>query len=181
MRRIFTLVMAVFLAVSAMPGLAASFEPKKFDQLVAEADEIFIGTATAAVPRKLAAGGIVTDVTFTNLQVLKGNTANTAITLMTMGGTVGGETFEIRGMPKFQIEIIYLVFAQGNGTTIFPVVGGDQGMFQIKPDAVTGASLVFNSRGMPIVSPSVLQAVSLQAPSSVPLAVFLQAVRSRLP
>lgn len=181
MQRVFKLLMAIFLAVSASSGLAASFEPKSFDQLVAEADEIFIGTAAAAAPRKRAEGGIVTDVAFTNLQVVKGNAANTAITLMTMGGTVGGETFEIRGLPKFQIGITYLVFSQGNGTTIFPVVGGDQGMFQVKPDAATGASLVFNSRGMPIVSQSVLQAVSLQAPSPAPLAVFLQAVRSRLP
>lgn len=181
MQRVFKLLMAIFLAVSAGASLAASFEPKSFDQLVAEADEIFIGTAATAAPRKRAEGGIVTDVAFTNLQVVKGNAASTAITLMTMGGTVGGETFEIRGLPKFQIGITYLVFSQGNGTTIFPVVGGDQGMFQVKPDAATGASLVFNSRGMPIVSQSVLQAVSLQAPSSVPLAVFLQAVRSRLP
>lgn len=181
MRRALIWLMAVFLAVSAVPGLAASFEPKNFDQLVLEADEIFVGTAATAVPRKRAQGGIVTDVVFTNLQVFKGNAANTAITLMTMGGTVAGETFEIRGMPKFQIGITYLVFVQGNGTTIFPVVGGDQGMFQVKPDAATGESLVFNSRGMPIVSQSVLQAVSLPAPSPVPLATFLQAVRSRLP
>lgn len=181
MQRVFTLLMAVILTVSVTPGSATSFEPKSFDQLVAEADEIFVGTAAIAAPRKRAEGGIVTDVTFTNLQILKGNAANTAITLMTMGGSVGGETFEIRGLPKFQIGITYLVFVQGNGTTIFPVVGGDQGMFQVKLDAVTGESLVFNSRGMPIVDQSVLQAVSLQSPSSVPLAVFLQAVRSRMP
>lgn len=181
MLRVFTLLMAIFLTVSAVPGLAAFFEQKNFDQLATEADEIFVGMAVTAVSRKRAEGGIVTDVTFMNLHVLKGNAVNMSITLMTMGGTVGGEALEIRGLPKFQIGITYLVFAQGNGTTIFPVVGGDQGMFQVKQDAVTGESLVFNSRGMPIVNQSVLQAVSLSAPSTVPLAVFLQAVRDRLP
>jgi len=181
MQRVLAWFMAMFLAVSAMPGLATSFEPKNFDQLVAEADEIFVGTATTAVSRKLAAGGIVTDVAFTNLQILKGNPTSASISLMHMGGSVDGETFEIRGLPGFRIGVAYLVFSQGNGTTIFPVVGGDQGMFQVKPDAVTGESLVFNSRGMPIVSPSVLQAVSLPAHTPVPLAVFLQAIRGRMP
>lgn len=181
MKRIFLFLAAAFFAASAGPVWATSFEQKNFDQLVGEADEIFVGTATAAAPRKLAAGGIVTDITFTNLQVLKGNAASTAITLMTMGGTVGVETFEIRGLPKFQIGITYIVFSQGNGTTIFPVVGGDQGMFQVKTDAATGETLVFNSRGMPITNQSTLQAMSLQTPSSVPLAIFLQAIRSRLP
>ena len=105
MKRVFIFLTAAFLVVSAGLGWATSFEQKNFDQLVAESDEIFAGTASAAVPRKLPAGGIVTDVTFTNLQVLKGNAANTEITLMTMGGTVGGETFEIQGLPKFQIGI----------------------------------------------------------------------------
>lgn len=181
MQRAYKLFLAIFLAVSAMPGWAVSFEPKNFDQLVAEADEIFIGTAATAASRKRVEGGIATDVTFSNLQVVKGNAANTAITLMTMGGTVGTETFEIRGLPRFQIGTTYLVFSQGNGTTIFPVVGGDQGIFQVKPDAVNGASLVFNSWGMPIVNQSVLQAVSLQVPSPVPLATFLQAVHNRMP
>ena len=181
MKRVFIFLTAAFLIVSAGLGWATSFEQRNFDQLVAESDEIFVGTASDAVSRKLATGGIVTDVTFTNLQIVKGNTANAAITLMTMGGTIGAETLAIRGVPKFQIGSTYVVFSQGNGTTIFPVVGGDQGMFQVKADAATGESLVFNSRGMPITSPSVLQAVSLQTPSSVPLAIFLQAVRGRLP
>ena len=181
MKHVLIFLMGAFLVMSAGLGWATSFEQKNFDQLVAESDEIFAGTVSTAAPRKLAAGGIVTDVVFTNLQVLKGNTANTSISLMTMGGTIGTETFEIRGLPKFQIGVTYVIFSQGNGTTIFPVVGGDQGMFQVKADAATGESMVFNSRGMPITNPSVLQALSLQTPSPAPLAIFLQAIHSRLP
>ena len=104
MKRVLIFLMGAFLVMSAGLGWATSFEQKNFDQLVAESDEIFAGTVSTAAPRKLAAGGIVTDVVFTNLQVLKGNTANTSISLMTMGGTIGTETFEIRGLPKFQIN-----------------------------------------------------------------------------
>ena len=121
-----------FLALAAGLAWATAFEPKNFDQLVAEADAIFVGTASAAAARKLPEGAIVTDVSFTRLQVIKGNVSDSSLTLMTAGGSVGGETFEIRGLPRFRMDVSYLVFVQGNGATIFPVVGGDQGMFQLK-------------------------------------------------
>ena len=170
-----------FLALAAGLAWATAFEPKNFDQLVAEADAIFVGTASAAAARKLPEGAIVTDVSFTRLQVIKGNVSDSSLTLMTAGGSVGGETFEIRGLPRFRMDVSYLVFVQGNGTTIFPVVGGDQGMFQLKTDAATAASLVFNARGLPVASPSVLQSVGLQAPAPIPLADFLAAIKRRLP
>jgi hypothetical protein len=172
---------AACLALTAALGWATAFEAKNFDQLVTEADQIFVGTAATAAARKLPAGAIVTDVTFNRIQMLKGNSMDTAVTLMTAGGSVGGETFELRGLPKFRLDTTYVVFSQGNGTTIFPVVGGDQGMFQVKTDASTAESLVFNSRGMPVASPSVLQALGLTGPSPMPLAAFLGAIRSRLP
>jgi hypothetical protein len=100
---------------------------------------------------------------------------------MVMGGSIGGETFEIRGLPRFQLGVIYLVFSQGNGTTIFPVLGGDQGMFQVQPDAVTGVMQVLSFRGAPVTYPSVLQALSQATPAPIPLVDFIQAVRSRLP
>jgi hypothetical protein len=180
MQHLLKWLLTFFWVILAVPSLATSFEQKNFDQLVAEAEDIFAGTAITALPRRLAAGGIVTDVTFSNLQIVKGNSASTEISLMTMGGTIGTETMQIRGLPKFQTGNTYLIFSQGNGTTIFPVVGGDQGMFQIRSDVVTGEKRVYSANGMPIVNPSVLQALSLQAPASVPLAVFLEAIRSRM-
>lgn len=181
MRQARQFLIAAFLALAAGLAWATAFEPKSFDQLVVEADAIFVGTAATAAARKLPEGAIVTDVSFTRVQVLKGSFADSSVTLMTAGGSVGGETFEIRGLPRFRVDVSYLVFVQGNGTTIFPVVGGDQGMFQVKTDEATAASLVFNARGLPVASPSVLQAVGLQAPSPIPLAAFLDAIKRRLP
>lgn len=172
--------MAAFLALAAGLAAATAFEPKSFDQLVAEADIIFVGTATTASTRKLPAGAIVTDISFGGVEFIKGRAADGTIALMVAGGSVGGKTFEIRGLPRFRFDVPYLVFVQGNGKTIFPVLGGDQGMFQVKADA-SGARQVFNAHGQPVASPSVLQAVGLEAPASVPLETFLQAIRSRLP
>ncbi len=189
MRRAFVLLLIVFFAVQAEPSFGISFEPKEFDQLIAEAEQIFVGTATATKSRKLPAGAIVTDVTFTNLQVLKGNAGDAQFALMVLGGAVGGEKFEVPGIPRFVMGVTYLVFSQGNGTTIFPVVGGDQGMFQVKQDPGTNESFVFDSRGKPVANQSVRRAMpALSAPSQdpppspspIPLDVFVQAVRSRL-
>lgn len=187
--RVVSWFLAVLLAMPIAPAFGTSFAPKNFDQLVGEAEEIFVGTVSAATSRKLPTGGIVTDVAFTNLQVLKGNTANTEITLMVLGGTVGEETLVIRGVPKFQMGITYLVFVEGNGKTIFPVVGGDQGMFQIRRDPATGEDRVFNSRGMPITSvtagpdatvSSATTGGGEQMPVPVTLGAVLQAIKDRL-
>ena len=159
-------VLAVLLAIPMAPGFGASFAPKEFDQLVGEADEIFVGTASEASSRKLGTGAIVTDVTFRNLRVVKGNASAGETTIMVLGGTVGAETLALRGVPKFQVGITYLIFVQGNGSTIFPVVGGHQGLFQIRRDPASGRELVYNASGL--------------APTGVTLEDFLQAIRNRL-
>ena len=187
MKRVLAWVMWVLLGLSSGPGFGVSFESKDFDQLVAESEQIFVGTASGATARRHPGGAIVTDVSFSGVQVFKGNAGNAETSLMIAGGTLGADTFALPGMPRFQIGVTYLVFAQGNGTTIFPVVGGDQGMFQVRTDAVTGENLVFDSRGLPIRNATVRQAMAAdfavpQDPTPVPIAleVFLRGIRSRL-
>ena len=187
MQRVLAWMMWVLLGLSSSPGFGVSFESKNFDQLVTEAEQIFIGTASGATARRHSGGAIVTDVSFSGVQVLKGDASNAETSLMIAGGTLGAEIFSLPGIPRFQIGITYLIFAQGNGTSIFPVVGGDQGMFQVKSDTLTGESLVFDSRGMPIRSATVRQAMAADgaAPSStepepITLDVFLRGIRSRL-
>ena len=57
----------------------------------------------------------------------------------------------IAGAPDFVIGVRYLVFVAGNGSVIFPVVGGHQGIFQIRPDPQTGRSNVYDYSGRPII------------------------------
>ncbi|OGT80783.1 MAG: hypothetical protein A3H91_13900 [Gammaproteobacteria bacterium RIFCSPLOWO2_02_FULL_61_13] len=187
MKRAVAWMVLVLLGLSPVTGFAVSFDAKDFDQLVAESEQIFIGTTSGAMSRRHPGGAIVTDVSFAGVQVIKGNAGNAEISLMIAGGSLGTETLALPGMPRFQFGLTYLVFVQGNGTTIFPVVGGDQGMFQVKSDTLTGESLVFDSRGMPIRSATVRQAMAADgaAPSStepepITLDVFLRGIRSRL-
>jgi hypothetical protein len=165
-----------------------SFIQKNFHQLVVEAEQIFVGTVTASQSRKLPTGAIVTDVTFSSLRVLKGSEAPGDIVLTVLGGSVDGETLKVGGFPEFRLGVTYLIFSKDNGTAIFPVVGGAQGMFQIKRDPTTGEELVLDAHGMAITSPTVTDAISTSAPtpgllqraSPVTLDAFVRAIKNRL-
>ena len=188
MRRVLILML---LALMTIPGglvRGDSFVHKEFDQLVTEAEQIFVGTVTASQSRKLPTGAIVTDVTFSSLRVLKGSEARGDIVLTVLGGSVEGETLKVGGFPEFRLGVTYLIFSKDNGTAIFPVVGGAQGMFQIKQDPTTGEELVLDAHGMAITSPTVTDAIStsastpgpLRPPSPVTLDAFVQAIKNRL-
>ena len=130
---------------------AASFAPKGFDELVREAEQIFIGTAGAAISRYNERRLIVSDVRFDDVQMLKGNAAPRSITLTLLGGKIGDLEMAIHGAPEFQRGVRYLVFSAGNGSVMFPMVGGPQGIFQIRDDAGGEASRVHDFNGQPVI------------------------------
>ena len=166
---------------------AATFADKNFAQLVTEAEQIFIGTVTSLRSRKLPNGAIVTDVRFSGPQVIKGNGDGADIVLLVLGGEVDGARLEIPGLPQFQRDARYLVFSQGNGKNMFPVVGGPAGLFQIAPGIPGGNGLVLNSAGMPLehgIASEVIDSVSplaqgaLQSP--ITLELILAAIKAKL-
>ena len=168
------------IALCAPAGHSITFADKTFEQLVSEADEIFVGTATSADSRRLGSGAIVTDIDFRDVRMLKGPAGATQATVMIAGGTLAGETLELRGVPRFSIGLSYLLFVQGNGATIFPIVGGPGGMFQVRRDPGTGRERIYDASGKPLFGPP---PGSLQAGAQTPLMAddMLQAIRSRLP
>jgi hypothetical protein len=177
------------MTIPARPAWGDSFAQKDFDQLVAEAEQIFVGTVAATQSRKLETGAIVTDVTFLSPQPLKGSKVSGDIVFRLLGGSVDGETLKPAGFPEFQPGATYVVFCKGNGTRIFPVVGGNQGLFQVKKDSTTGQDLVFDAYGMPITSQPLTEAVSaapraeggpLPTQSLVTLDRFLRAITDRM-
>jgi hypothetical protein len=149
------------------PASAAVFAIKHFEELVAEAELIFVGTVTGESAQKLPGGAIVTDVSFSASHVLKG-TAGPAVVLRVVGGTVGRETLALPDVPRFRAGGRYIVFVKGNGRSIFPVVGGSRGLFQVVPDATGGADVVRDAGGRPL------------ADAPVSLAAFLGAVEEEL-
>jgi len=164
---------------------AATFAEKNLAQLITEAEQIFVGTVSSLQSRKLPNGAIVTDVRFSNLQVIKGDGAD--IVLLVLGGEVDGVRLEIPGLPRFQLDTRYLVFSQGNGKDMFPVVGGPAGLFQIMAGPAGGSSIALTSSGMalgPGIAAEVLASVSLPAQgasqSPVTLELFLAAIKAKL-
>ena len=126
---------------------AVSFEPRDFDALAVEADQVVIGTAVATNSRRTGTREIVTDYRFDNLEIVKGTVLTTSLTLTMLGGTVGTDTLTVAGAPTFQKGVRYLVFIAGNNTVMFPLVGGQQGIFQIRKEASTGISRVHDYAG----------------------------------
>jgi hypothetical protein len=157
-------------ALVAAPGSVAAhtFVYKGWEQLVVEAEQIFVGTVTATSAQKLGSGAIVTDVTFASPRVFKGGQTGVPIVLRLFGGSLGGETVMLPGIPRFRQGTTYLVFARGSGRDVFPVVGGNAGLFVVRRDASTGEDVVFGSRGEPLLTP---------AP---PLSAFIEAIEDEL-
>ncbi len=183
-------ILSVFLlAIAVGTVYATAFQPKDFGQMVSEAEQIFIGTVTGIQAHKLGTGAIVSQVSFGNLQIIKGPIAET-ITLQMLGGTVDGETLRVAGLPTFHGGVRYLVFMAGNGSAIFPVVGGPQGVFQVQLDPTTGQDVVVGGSGAPVQDPSLVPPRSAQGanpseatpvtPVPIPLNTFLQEIRNRL-
>ncbi|HSE92482.1 MAG TPA: hypothetical protein VLF19_04180 [Methylomirabilota bacterium] len=186
--RAFGLVVVALLSAPNGPALAHSFLSKNFDQLVVEAEEIFVGTLTAASSSRLATGTIVTDLTFSGVQVVKGHSSSDVRTVRILGGTVGDLTLKIMGTPDFDRGRTYLLFSKENGRAILPFVGGAQGVFRVVPDATTGTELIVDARGHPMVgsfggAPGRGVAASRDGSGRpvVSLDVFIQAIRDRLP
>jgi hypothetical protein len=165
--RLAVLPLALLVVLPGFSATAATFAWKDFDALVTEAEEIFVGTVTAVPGRRLPNGGIVTDVGFDDVRVLKGPLTDRMV-LQVLGGTIDDETMELAGAPQFRQGVRYLVFARGNGRWMLPVVGGDHGLFRVIVDPALGVEVVRDARGRPL----------LDVP--IPLAAFVQAVEEAL-
>lgn len=187
MKRILLVLLILVLPILNGEAWATTFAVKNFAQLVAEADQIFVGTVSALESRKLPSGTIVTDVRFSNLQVLKGNNTGADIALLVLGGEVDGLRLELPGIPQFQVDARYLVFSRGNGTDMFPVVGGPAGIFRIMPGSPAESAVVVNASGMLLssdvaadVRDSVPALTSNTSQSPLTLDLFISAIKARL-
>jgi hypothetical protein len=157
------LALVVFTLVARLAG-AHSILSKDWEQLVTEAEQIFTGTVTATRSLELPGGAIVTDVVFGHSHVLKGDGGPGPLTLRVFGGTVGAVTLKLSGIPRFEDGRTYVVFARGNGSHVFPIVGGAAGLFQVRREPATGQDLVFGARGetlwtVPVTADAFLEAI----------------------
>lgn len=181
-------VLLFFICVIVKAGSVAaiSFEPRDFDALVAESDQIIIGTVASTNARRTGTREIVTDFRFADLNVIKGAIAAPTLTVTMLGGTIGIEALTIAGAPTFQPGIRYLVFISGNGTVMFPLVGGPQGIFQIRKDPVSGVARVYDYSGHALcrlpgrADTAIVDQLNADANEAISENAFVDAIRTQL-
>lgn len=136
------------LALIHTPVWATTVLEKSFSDLVQEADTIVVGTVTAiesggqAPPRTL--------ITFTDLDVLKGDPQE-ELTVDVLGGPApDGMRLHIAGVPEFHLGDRMVIFVVGNETQAVPFVGMWQGVYRVVRDAETDTEVMADHAGRPL-------------------------------
>lgn len=141
------------LAFAPVLARATSVVPPEFSQLVAEADAIYRGGVTSVEARRAERpnGGSVikTYVTIAIQRTLKGPEQPT-VTLEFLGGTIGDETLEVGGVPKFTTGQRGYVFVQKNGRQFCPLVRLGHGRYRIARDEAGQKEFVQRDNGTPL-------------------------------
>lgn len=142
---------AALLAAMASPGHATVLPYKNVDALVHEADGIVIGTVRSVEAAASKPHDVHTYVTLDHLDVLSGQLNAPTLTLRLRGGLVDGRGLHVDGAPNFAPNERVLLFVQGNGQDLVPLVGWGQGLFRLVPDAATGKTKVQDAEGHDVV------------------------------
>jgi hypothetical protein len=113
--------------------------------------------------------------------VLKGKAAD-ELELSFLGGTVGPDTLQVSGMPRFQNNSRFILFVSSNRTEICPLVGMFHGKFNLHRDPLTGEETVSRHDGAPvqIAPPGVAEGKSLIPLRALTPTEFKQRIRDRL-
>lgn len=135
----------LLLLALAAPARATVVLEVGLDELSRTSDVIFHGTVTRT--DVVAVGGdatrLVTDVTFSVAQVIKGRALapDPAFTLRLVGGARGGLEVRIPGMPRFAAgdEVVLFLERTDGG---FAITGFSQGRFSVSRDPDTGEAVV---------------------------------------
>jgi len=153
MRKNTLLALAALAALAAAQGAAqaTTLPYKGLDKLVAEADGIVIGTVRQVQSVQDSEKDIHTFVTLDHVKMLGGRHAAPTLTLRMRGGHVGKESLRVDGAPQFKADERVLMFVQGNGRDIVPLVGWNQGLFRLVNDR-NGNTMVADAAGRPVVA-----------------------------
>ena len=145
------------IALSATAAYAVQLK-LSLNEIAQTADLIFIGTVQSQSSRYTdARTAIQTDVVFQDIQEVHSTDRSrqrgaATITLSHAGGRVGNITMQASDTPTFTTGRRYLVFMNDDGPTYLnPVVGGDQGIFEVVNDPVGGQAYVLTADGRAVL------------------------------
>lgn len=168
MGRMFHGVAAVLvLLVTARSGMGSVVPVMTFEQVVTQAQLIFVGTVvrTESEWRTTPEGrAIVTVVTFRVERLHKGASQG-EISLEFLGGRVGDVSLEVSGVPRFNVGQEDVICAVTAGPQVSPIAGFNQGRFRINRDVTTGRRYVTTHDGLVITGVQALGRRELTAKS----------------
>jgi hypothetical protein len=119
-----------------------------FEEIAQNSDLIYIGTVEKQNCRLNEKGLIVTDVYFTNIEIvhatdLSQQKQKNELRLTYVGGEIDEKGLMVSDMPTFQNNHHYVLFIWDDGKTYLnPLVGGNQGLFEVLEDTITQKQFV---------------------------------------
>ena len=173
------LILAGMLAFSSAT-LALSTVQRSFEELVTLADHIVIGTVTGRQSiwhDPVQQRSIITQITLSDLELLKGKHSGASFVLEMTGGQIGPYGEAVGGLPQLTVGQRYVIFVRGNTQSIFPVVGIEQGVLTVRVDA-DGQTRVYTFNGLPLTQLEQIDspAKALADAPALPLESLRQAV-----
>ena len=175
-------VLALVAALLAVPARtrATTYETLTFDQLVGQADVIFIGDVVDVHPYTMQVRGrtiIKTRVTFRVSDPIYG-TRSLVEVFDFLGGEANGIGLAVEGMPKFNTGDRRVVFAH-RSPSVNPVVGFTQGLFRVTRDS-SGIDRVLTFQGVPLARVENLAAPTLGPRIAPDTPMTLADIRGRI-
>ena len=130
-------IVAVLLLISCNNATALTSSEYTFDELVAQADQILVGTVSKIQSfwgEGRGANTIFSNIHLIDLEQVKGQLSDTQYTLKIVGGIVGDQAQFYPGLPQFVSGQRYLLFIKNNDRVMFPIAGIHQGMYRVQWD-----------------------------------------------
>ncbi len=168
---------------------ATSVAAPEFEQLVSQADyvvRVVVKSINSEWRENQGHAYIASKVELELHEILKGVPPQPLV-LEFVGGRVGTEELVIEGAPKFHVGEENILFVQGNGHQIYPLVGIMHGLYLIYKETKSGPAYVLRSNGMPLYSEQEValpmtawDAIKRLHPQALPMtaAAFSQKIRS---
>ena len=126
--------------------LSATLQSKSLEHLIHDADLIVRGTVQAITSGPRVKGAPGTTVVLAVHEQWKGSRFST-LRLIQPGGSEGGITQAVPGLPTFRIAEEVILFLVQEGRKQYTVLGGKQGKFSIRTDVRSGKQEVEDLAG----------------------------------
>lgn len=149
-----SIILMMVLLLSFSNRVYCLVEKLSFEELVCQADLIFIGTAISDSCYMNENGTLIlTDVRFDEIEIVSSNDKSisknlTYVKLTHAGGTLNGMTLSVSDMPVFIIGKRYLLVTHDDGENyINPLIGGTLGQFEVVKDKNGTTEYIINNSG----------------------------------